>query len=209
MMSCRRTTTTFLLSIFLSIAVFFPARLAACDCPPLPSMSKTMTDEYDAIFYGKIDSVSACNTEGIATAFFSIAELYKGAVPKHVKVTFECNSDCMMSFAPGEEWIMYTKFLRFDVLKASLCEHSRKRFSDRSNDIYFITSQRSFEDEQKALNKILGQKSFKAEDDFNETHAELRPHNEQPSAMNKLWLLLVSLAAMLVVYYFANKRKKK
>jgi hypothetical protein len=181
----------------------------ACQCPVLAPLNKATAESYDVVFYGHVDSVSPCNTQGLSTAWFTIDELYRGSATKKVGVDFECNSSCMMSFAKGDVWLMYTSYIRFDLLKAEMCGHSRQFFKDRSQDIYFINSQRSFEDERSVLTKMLGLQKFAVVNELNEQPEEMKPTNIQPSAMGKLWLLLVSLAAMIVVYYFSNRRKKK
>ncbi len=192
---------------FLFFFFFFSKITLGCECPVLQPISKQLSDNYDVIFYGEVDSVSSCNENGISTAYFTISELYKGSVQQHVQVEFDCASACMMSFSKGEEWLMYTMFQRFDLIKAKVCSHSRKFFNDATQDFYFIAAQRSFEQEKQFLKESLTLQPFAQNNELNEQQADLKPHNNQPSAMNKLWLLLVSVITMIVVYLFSRKKK--
>lgn len=191
----------FFIFLFLSNLSF------ACQCPTLSPISKDLCNKYEVIFYGKVDSVSPCATNGISTAHFTINELYKGEVEQHVKVDFDCSSACMMSFSESDEWIIYSIFQRFDLMTVNICEHSRKFFSDATLDIYEIASHRTFEQEKQFLNKALGIQSFIKKNELNEQQNNMAHHNTQPSAMNKLWLLLASAVAMGIVYYVTRKKK--
>ena len=130
-----------LFTFFLVVVSFFAF---ACECPPIEPASKKICEQYDVIFYGKVDSIIPCGTEGIGTAYFSIISLYKGSAEQHVSVDYDCTSSCMMSFAKGEEWIIYSVYQHFDLLTVSLCSHSRKKITDGSADFYEAASQRTF-----------------------------------------------------------------
>jgi hypothetical protein len=195
----------FILFLLFLFSSSFP--LFSCECPPLSPVNKEALLPYNVIFYGQVDSVSPCDTKGIAGAWFTIQELYKGDVPQHIKVDFECSSACMMSFAKGDQWLIFGKFVRFGVLKAEFCEHSRKLFKDASQDIYVSASQGSFSDERELLKTLLGLQEVNSPGGKN-TGPGLAPHNDQPSPMNKLWLLLVSFAVMLIVYIVSKRMKK-
>ncbi len=179
----------------------------SCQCPPLQPISKKICTDYNVIFFGKVDSVSVCGKDGISTAYFTINELYKGAVEQHVKIDFDCASDCMMNFSKGDEWLIYSTYQRFDLMAVNICEYSRKLFSDATQDIYQIASHRTFEQEKQFLKYTFGVQSFTKNNDRNKKQNNLRPHNDQPSAMNKLWLLFVSFTVMGIVYYIAKKKK--
>jgi len=187
----------------------FPELIFACECPPIKPSSEEIFKNYDAIFMGKVDSVSACSSHGTSTAYFFINELYKGSVQQHLKVTFDCSSDCMMSFSKDEEWIMYATFQRFDLLVVNLCSHSRKLFTDASQDYYQIAAQRTFEEEKQFLKSALGIHSFAQNDIQSQQQTDIKSDNEQPSGINKLWLLLISFATMAIVYFITRNKKKK
>lgn len=191
-----------LISFFIFISVYG----FACECPPLTPVSKIVCEGYDIAFYGKVDSVSSCDAKGIATVYFSIKELYKGNASEHIKLNFECSSEFLMSFASGEEWIIYSKYEKFDLLKIAFCEHSRKFFKDDAQDIYMIGAQRTFEEEKEFLKATFGLHSFVENNALNKQQDQVGPHNEQPSNRGKLTLLLVSLLVMGIVYYFTRKK---
>lgn len=191
--------------------IFFfllPFSVFSCICVDPPPINKTTTDLYDVIFCGKVDSVSPCNTNGFATAFFTISELYKGAVSQQVKVEYECQSSCLMTFIKKEEWLIYGKYQRFDLLKASFCDHNRKRISEAAQDVAFMRTQKTFDDEKKILFDILGIKAFTEKNELNEQQADLKHSNQKPSPINKLWLLITSLVVMLIIFYFTRRKKK-
>ena len=192
---------------FFLLLLFTSSKTFACQCPPLQPISKELCKNYNVIFYGKVDSISACALDGISTVYFTINELYKGAVSPHVKIDFDCASPCLMSFEKGEEWIIYASYPKFDKLTVSLCEHSRKFISNIANDYYFITSQRTFDQEKKFLETEFGVQSFVEKNDLNDQQKVLKPHNDQPSPINKLFLLLVSIGVMGVVFLVARKKK--
>jgi hypothetical protein len=195
---------------FLFFIVFISATKAiACDCQPATSINKDLLKIYDIIFLGKVDSVSACNTAGISEAYFTIEELYKGNAKQKLSVHFDCKSSCMMSFAKGDEWLIYGAYQRFDIISVKFCEHSRKHVLATDQDFYITTAQRTFDQEKEFLKTNLGIQSFIPTENWNKEQEELKPRNEQPSSNSKIYLLLVSFAAMILVYIITRKNKKK
>ncbi|MES2138977.1 MAG: hypothetical protein V4511_04675 [Bacteroidota bacterium] len=179
----------------------------ACECQPINPISKDLFKNYDAIFTGRVDSVSACLEDGKSTAYFFINELYKGNLKQHLEVVFDCSSECLMSFSKDDEWLMYTTYSRFDMLVVNLCGHSRKFFKDASQDYYQMAAERSFEEEKQFLKSSLGVHSFVQNDELSQQQNISR--NEQPSGINKLWLLLISCATMVIVYLVTRNKNKK
>jgi len=177
----------------------------SCDCPPLEALSKKSMEKYDVIFYGKVDSIIPCSTQGIGTAYFTIRSLYKGACVQHVSVDYDCTTACMMSFAKNDEWLIYGIYQRFDLITVALCGHSRKKISDGTVDFYESASQRTFDDENTYLKTELGIQPFGEHNALNEQQKELKPHNDQPTELGKLWLLLISLGTMAVIYFVFKK----
>src|ERR1043165_11962 len=180
----------------------------ACDCPPLAPFSKTAAEQYDVVFYGKVTAVNACDEKGRSTAYFLASELYKGNCEKEIRISFDCMSSCMMSFAKDEEWIIYAKYEKFDLLKADFCEHSRKKFPDDSQDIYLWNSRSGFDKEKEDLKALFGLQNFIASNDLQKQHDAMGPRNEQPSGYSKLILLLISISAMGIVFYVIKRKKK-
>lgn len=196
----RQLVTLFL---FLSSGYLF-----ACECKPLTPISKELCGNYNVVFSGKVDSVSACGTDGIATAYFTIDELYKGAVEKYVKVDFDCASSCLMSFAKNDQWLIYATYQRFDLMTVNICDHNRKKINEEAQDIYRIAAQRTFEEEKEFLKVTFGSQLYAVGNKLNKQQTELGPHNDQPTDWGKLGLLLISLSVMGLVYYVTRNKNK-
>ena len=188
--------------------IFLSSSSFACECSQLVPISMDLCQNYDVVFYGRIDSVSICdNKSERAIAYFTIEELYKGEVKKHVKINFDCSSECMMSFAGEEEWIIYAKYTKFDHLVVSICEHSRKKFAKGVEDLYFLDSKRTFDEELKFLKSTLGIQATTEPIVINNAETGTGRHNTQPTGWGKVILLLVSLVVMIVVYILTRKKK--
>ncbi|HRG37416.1 MAG TPA: hypothetical protein PK289_02695 [Bacteroidia bacterium] len=198
---------------YIKLVVFalliFSTGAMACKCKTLASINKEEANQYDVIFYGKVDSVGACDEKGIAIAYFTIEELYKGNLKQHNQIHFDCASDCLMSFAKGEEWIIYGKYQRFDEIKVSLCDHNRRKAQAGEQDFYEAVAQRTFDQEKEFLKTELGTHSFIQDENWNKNQEELKPRNEQPSGMSKIVLLLVSFGVMIIIYIITRKKKNK
>lgn len=177
----------------------------ACECPPLQPVSKELCGQYDVIFYGRVDSIASCGTEGLGTVYFTIISLYKGSAQQHVSVDYDCTSSCMMSFSKDEEWIIYSVYQHFDLITVNLCSHSRKKANAGSADFYQAASGRSFEEENLFLEKALGIQPYASHNELNDRQKEMQPHNEQPAALTKLWLLLISLGVMAIIFIITKK----
>jgi hypothetical protein len=177
----------------------------SCECPPLEPVSKKISDNYDVVFYGRVDSIIPCSNSGIGTAYFTIISLYKGSAEQKVAIDYDCTSSCMMSFLKGEEWLVYATYQHFDLLTVNICGHSRKKSLEGSADFYQVASGRTFEQENEFLEITFGSQPFSSHNKLNDQQRELQPHNEQPSSVNKLILLIVSLAVMLIIYFISKK----
>jgi hypothetical protein len=191
------------------IVLFLTSVVMACECPPVSSITLDLAKNYDIIFIGKIDSVSACATNGISIATFTISELYKGNSIKQAMVHFDCVTSCMMSFARNEEWIIYANYQRFDVISVKLCSHSRKYFQPGEQDFYLSAAKRTFDEEKEFLKSGLGVQPFIENESWNKDQQELRPHNDQPSSQRKIMLLLVSFIVMILIYIITRKKRRK
>ena len=130
-------------------------------------------------------------------------------ISKELAKNFDCASSCMMSFAKNEEWLIYANYQRFDVAMVKLCSQSRKQFKASEQDFYLAAAQRTFEQEKEFLKTELGIQPFIKTEKWNNDQQEYKPHNEQPSGMNKIYLLLVSFAVMILIYIITRKNKKK
>lgn len=186
----------------------FNYSLFACICEPLPPLSKESFKQYDVIFYGKVDSISYSKSkENIV--HFSVIELYQGNSEEQVPLIYDGSSSCMMNFINNEEWIIYATYSNFDKLNVHLCSHSRKKFSDTTKDPYTAASSRSFDDELALLRTQLQVQQLIKRNELIKTQSEFKPHNEQPSNINKVILLTISLLVMVAVYFISKFFKKK
>ncbi len=194
---------TFLASFF----IFFSTFCFACECGTLAPLTKEKCKDYDVIFFGTVDSIGECNDKWSAVAYFTISDLYKGKVQKQVEINFDCNTECLMSLAANDEWIIYAKYIKFDFLQISICEHSRKKFNDDSQDFYLIDSKRTFVEELNFLKINLGLQTFVEPTIVNSVVTDTARHNTQPSSWGKVILLLVSVFVMVIVYFVTRKKK--
>lgn len=193
--------------LLISVLIFTSSYSFACECSSLSPISKELCKDYDVIFYGTVDSIGACNDKWSAIAYFTISDLYKGKVQQQVEINFDCNTECMMSLAPDDEWIIYAKYLKFDFLQISICEHSRKKFNDDAQDFYLIDTKRTFAEELGFLKTNLEIQAFVQPTIVNNTVADTSRDNTQPSSWGKVTLLLVSLLVMAIVYFVTRKKK--
>ena len=168
----------------------------ACDCPPVGKISKEQFDLYEVIFEGKVDSVfKNC-------AWFDIITLNKGSSLQNVKLFFDDSTDCRMSFAKGETWIIYSNYIKFSELAVNFCSRSRKKPEDGKADLYAVSNQSTFDEELTYLKQNLGVKPVKGkkeEDNF--------PEREliRPKGWTVIWLFIASLI-FFIVFYFISKR---
>ena len=168
----------------------------SCDCPPVGKISKEQFDLYDVIFEGKADSVFK------NSAWFSINTLHKGNSTRKIKIFFDDSTDCRMSFAKGEDWIIYSNYIKFGVLAVNFCSRSRKKPETGKADLFAISNESSYDDEELFLKQNLGITPFKKErekDNF--------PEREliRPKGWMVIWLLLASLV-FFIAFYFLSKR---
>jgi hypothetical protein len=179
----------------------------ACECPPIQPITEVTSKNYNAIFYGKVDSITNRSEKGFGAAHFTITELYKGNLQQQVKLNFDNSSSCMMSFEKGEEWLIYAVYKNFNFLTVSLCSHSRKLFKEASEDFYQLNAQRTFNEEKEFLTTTLSIQPFAQENVLDEQREQFKPHNIQPEPMSKLLLVLVSLLVMVIIFLVTRKKK--
>jgi len=183
-------------------------RMLACVCDSQMPISKEQFENYDVIFYGKVDSLFIEST-GTAIVVFSVKELYKGNCEKEIRIIYDNSSSCMMTFELGAEWLIYASYQEFDKLKVHFCSHSRKLFLANEKDIYLSNAGKTFEEEVLFLQTNLGIQKLIVRNDLIKQQSDFKPHNEQPSGSNKIILLVVSLVIMIIVYVITKNRTKK
>ncbi len=188
----------------LILFLIFSKIVFGCDCPPLSPISAAELEKYDIVFWGRVESVEACDGEKSKVHFF-VTELYKGVAERHIEVIFDCSSSCSMSFEKNEEWLLYSKYAKFNQLIVSFCSHSRKYIKEVEKDYYTIASGKTFEEEKKYLQTELGIQNLVQRNNMIDQQNEFKHQNQLPSGMNVLLLLGVSLIVMVVIYFVTKK----
>lgn len=180
---------------------FYAATLqpvSACQCP-ITALSLETCNAYEIIFKGKLKSVKPCG-DRYGEALFEVNELYKGNITQTFTVLFECNQECAQTFAPGEEWIIYTKYKQVSNALMDWCSRSRKFFSNTKEDFYTVTYGNDYYDEAKFLREKLGLHRFlKQKQDLSEKR------NLQPSQTQSIILVICSFGGIILFYWLFNR----
>ncbi|HXC06586.1 MAG TPA: hypothetical protein VNZ86_17640 [Bacteroidia bacterium] len=191
--------TFYLIAFVLVFGIGMLVPAVACKCGEHPVLDKQQCDLYNVIFKGKVDSISGCR-DGYATAYFRIQELYKGKSLEQVSVRFDCESDCQLSVGNGEEWLVYARYFQYNKLDMEFCSRSRKHI-EGADDFYTALNHMSWKEEGDVLVKIIGKQQV--------TKKVEPPMKErtliQPSAYWKIGLVLISVVAMLIIFYLVKK----
>ncbi|CAN5182028.1 hypothetical protein BH09BAC5_BH09BAC5_20830 [soil metagenome] len=170
----------------------------ACDCKSLPlSLDAIKSDEL--IFIGDVIAISGCDKTAKAT--FEVKELFRGKCFKNTIVEFDCSSDCQMSFAPGQTWIIYSKYKKYGEVEVNFCGFSRMKMKNANEDYNTIVHGMSFEDEVIWLKKNLGDKEINSKDFAQEQHHE----NIHPNGMQTLYYLFAGFLGLVVFYLLGRK----
>jgi hypothetical protein len=186
----------YLSSLFLA---FVSQEAQACRCKEHPPLDKTACLVYDFIGQVQLDSVSTC-VAGFSTAWFKIKKLYQGQSLEKNELRFDCSSDCAMSLAKGEEWLVYATYYKYGKLSLDFCSRSRKKILE-GDDYYASQNKMSYADELNQLKTLLGEKTIaQKESDSNAQRVLI-----QPTAYWKLWLLLISMVVLYVIFYLIKK----
>ncbi len=172
----------------------------ACQCPELPALSKNYCDGFELIFKGTVISKSSCNK--IAKVRMKLTELYKGISPEETDVYFDCEGDCAVNIAVGEEWIIYSNYFQLGKPQLKLCSRSRKFIhGEKEVETEFIPTSVSYQSERDFLEKELGLHHFLK----TTTNSDMAHQNEKPSPPVSIVLILISMVVLIVFYYFFNK----
>ena len=185
------------LSFLIFFNLFFKTAIS-CECP-LSTLGMQECDKYEIIFKGKILSVKDCGDK-FGEAIFEVDELFKGNATKNFKVLFECGQECSAKFAPGDEWIIYSRYKQMENALMDWCSRSRKFFKIDKLDFYTATYGNDYYDELKFLRENLGNHRLLAD---NLTRVEER--NELPTTNETILIFICSLAAIVLFYYLFNK----
>jgi hypothetical protein len=170
----------------------------ACECPHT-ELSLRECDKYELIFKGKVLSVKNCGDRP-GEAIFEVQDLYKGNATKGFKIIFDCKGECALGFNAGEEWIIYTSYKQIDNAKMDWCSRSRKHFSNDKEDFYLVNYGNDFYEEEKFLKEKLGLHRLLSEKKIQNTS-----RNERPNTTQMIYILMFSIAAIVLFYYLFNK----
>ena len=173
---------------------------ASCDCAPLDSLSEKSISGYTFIFYGHVVAISGCD-DGHSLVKFSIDELYRGKSFPSTELEFDCASDCQMSFAPDETWIIYAQYTSYGKAGVSICSPSRKLPAKGEIDYASPSHHMDFNTEKKWLETKLGIQKFNEVEIVDQQHHE----NLKPQGMQAFWLAFIGFAILGVFYFVVRK----
>jgi len=175
-------------------------KILACNCPPISKPDSSVYAAYDVIFVGTVKSIGPCY-KGMSEVTMVVRSLHKGKLFAETPLKADCETDCQMSFAQGDEWIIYGKYESYGVPMVELCSHSRRKPKagevDHMNEVIGTTYIDQFNDLQRdfpALEVVPDQAKDRT------THFNERPERKQ--------ILIYGLAglAFVAVAYFGARR---
>ena len=171
---------------------------AECTCDFILPMTFESTAGVPIIFYGEVKEVdSDCNEESLIT--FDIIELYKGNLSKVQEAYYQCGTECGMSFAPGERWIVYSTINNAQYPVLDWCSRTRREFLSEVTDFYEGVLFTSFQEELRFLRS-----NFEANKNF---HAGLKERQYKKVPVNYIpWLLGISALFMIIGYLLFGKK---
>jgi hypothetical protein len=185
--------------IFILLFVLSAHISKACTCEQLPPLTKAMVQKYNVVFTGRVLAVSDNGKE--SKAHFIVSEVYHGGLYKEVDVQYDSESDCGMTFIPGETWTIYGNWIAYGLPVTDMCTHSRKLPAKGEQDFYGNVGRGTWDQETTFLKDSIGVKKFLDPSDFK----DLTHKNELPGAMQALLYLVFGLGGLLAIY-FAVKR---
>lgn len=171
----------------------------ACQCEQLPPLTKQMVLKYDVVFTGRVQAVSDNGKE--SKAHFIVNEVYNGGLYKEVDVQFDSESDCGMSFVPGETWAIYGNWVRYGIPITDFCTHSRKMPEKGMQDFYHAEGRGTWDKEISFLKDSLGIKKFLDPADFKDQSHK----NELPDATEALLYLGFGLGGLGVIFLVVKR----
>ncbi|HEU4719032.1 MAG TPA: hypothetical protein VFU15_14410 [Bacteroidia bacterium] len=184
--------------LFVFAANLFFLHAFACNCPTV-ALTKENLAAYDFIFTGKVVAVSGCSDD--ASVSFEIEKLYRGKSYREAQLKFDCTSDCGMTFSPGEEWIIYAKYVGYGKAEVKFCSFSRKYVADDKNDFVTPLHGMSYAMENEWLEKTLGVQELNVRNPEDDMHHE----NIHPSQQQALLYFGLGLAGLLVLLFLTKK----
>lgn len=197
-----------LLRFFNIFILLLPAIAVACDCVTTKNLTIVECRRFDVILTGVVDSVATCN-KGKATTFMQVKEVYKGDIASRFHFNFDCESSCQMSFAKGEQWLIYTSYNpELKVYEVNFCDRNRKYFQKNADDYYTASLGINWTDEIDFLKKNIGLKPNAAQSESSNSKDITQRENQLGTGKNNLVLLLISALLFLLIYFFVSKKIK-
>lgn len=182
----------------------------ACDCGQLlPPLNKAATDSFQVITVARLVQLEPGKITGVAT--FEGVTLYKGIIPSHFQVIYDCITTCKMPFEVGDIWLLYLKKNNQGNYTVHYCERSRRKPLSGEEDEYTIYSQMTWDEEILFLEKNFPKKDFVNANMVNEidstgkTLIDASRPLEHASDRQKVFLIVISLISVGVIYYITKK----
>ncbi|HTF02812.1 MAG TPA: hypothetical protein VK826_02270 [Bacteroidia bacterium] len=177
--------------------------LVACQCTVLPPLNSSSAATYDVIFTGEVLAVSGGDFQ--SRVRFKIRELYKGEAYQQIDVEFDGESDCGMTFAPGEVWTIYGNWVAYGIPRAEMCKHSRRFFANPKEDYYDDEDRPSYAEEQQWLKDSLGIQPYIDPS----KKKDLLHKNERPDPTKAIVYLVAGLLGLVIIFYFVRRMFKR
>lgn len=186
----------FLLAGILTLLICDPA--SSCDCDPLPEIRNAI-HAYSLIFQGQV--LDTLPGDGDAVAVFLVSRTYKGVRRDTVMIHYDAASSCLLSFAPGERWIIYSNPDKYRRHEVHFCGHSRKFISDSgAQDHYYASRLLTFVQEDSLLGSML----HPTTEEFNTQEFPERTL-EHPERGRAIWYILAAIPAFALILYLLKK----
>jgi hypothetical protein len=187
-------------AVLLVLMVLSLDKIEACNCPPIAKPDSAAYAAYDVIFVGTVKSVGPCY-KGMSEVTMVVRSLHKGKLFAETPLKADCETDCQMSFAEGEEWIIYGKYESYGVPMVELCSHSRRKPTagevDHMNEVIGMT----YTDQVNDLNRDMPALEVISEQAKDRT----THYNERPERKQILIYGLVGLAFVVLAYFGARR----
>jgi hypothetical protein len=170
----------------------------ACQCPVV-ALDRSLTANYQLIFYGRVVDVHACGDRP-GEAVFEIRELYQGNSVPTFTIVYDCKDACYLPFNKGDEWLIYTNYRQMGNGRMDWCSRSRKMMSVQKEDFYTVNYGTTFDDDIRFLRDSLGIHRTASNDLVN-----AGPRNQHPDLYSTAMMLLLSLAGMVGFYVLIRR----
>ena len=137
-------------------------------------------------------------------AQFKVSSLYKGKIGETVMVYFTKNTVPSILIQPGEDWILYCKYVTGKPF-LDPCSRSRKNIinTNKNVELMYAKSEITVDEECAQLKEWFGIQIPKGNITESESH-----RNIIPDGIQRIVLTLVSVLVTIGIYFFISPRKK-